>query len=411
MKQSWPVVAGVGQRVAARLALAVLLLAVVVPAQAEWIRATGHALVVNGDLDAALAQAKDHALRDAALKFQAQVDSEETVENGVLTHSRLTVNSRAQARELRIVSQRIEGDYALVTIEADMGGPALCEGSAAQDFRKRVAVAGFALVQDQGASLGNLHDVERALPEHLYQQLLAGGSVEPLAMTHRQLYGDLRNMPTLAEGDNSLHKTLALARDLNVQFVIGGVVRDLGPVDPHAWGSSVMDGFRRGLGFTNQDRRFVMDLVVHDGFSGSPVLERRYEITAAWDADKHLDMGFMTPAFNETAYGRAVAAVLAEAAQEVSAELRCQPFMTRITRVDDHQVYLAMGASSGLRPGHEMSIYRRFEFLDVPGNSYELQPTQTVLKINQVHPDFSRGQIPVQAGRRNIQQDDIAIIW
>lgn len=394
-----------------KLAPVLLCLLLALPAQAEWIRATGHALIVHGNHDAALAQAKDNALRDAALKYQAQIDSEETVENGVLVHSRLTVNSQAQAHQLKIVSQRIEGDYALVTIEADMGGTEVCQGTTAQNFRKRVALTGFTLLDSEGASLGNLHDADRALPEYLYQELLASGNFDPLAVSQRQLYEDPRNLPTITEASNHLHKTQALARDMDVQFVIGGVIRDLGPVDPGVWGSSVTDRLRRGLSLDNLDRRFVMDVVVHDGFSGSPVMERRYQAIGRWDAESRAQTGFMTSAFQATAYGRAVADTLARAAADISAELRCQPFMTRITRVDDHQVYLATGASSGLRPGQELSIYRRFEFIDAPGNTYELQPTQTVLKINQVHPDFSRGQIPVQAGRRNIQQDDIAIIW
>jgi hypothetical protein len=403
-------VAGIRGR-AGRSILVALFLLFAVQAQAQWIRATGQAAVVYGDRERALAEAKDNALREAALKLRAQVSSEETVENGVLTHSRLTVNSRAQARELRVVSERIEGDYALVTIEADMVESGVCEGSQAHNFRKRVAVVGFALVQRQGAGLGRLYDAERALPEYLYQRLLAGGSLEPLSMSQRQLYGDVRNLPTVWAADNRVHKTLALARDLDVQFVVSGVIRDLGPVDTDAWGTSVIDGWKRGLGFTNRNRRFVMDLVVHDGFSGSPIMERRYQAVGIWDADKEADIGFLTPGFVKTPYGQAVSEVLEQAAADISAELRCQPFMTRITRVDDRQVYLATGASSGLRPGQELSIYRRFEFIDTPGDTYELQPTRTALRINQVHPDFSRGQIPVQAGRHNIQQDDIAIIW
>ena len=395
------------------LCLLLLLLSVQAGAQVEpqWIQASGQALIVNGDRELALARAKENALREAALRYQAGIASEDKLEDGVLTHSRLTVRSNAEARQIRILNQHVEGKYALVTLEAIMSEGFVCRAKDAQYLRKRVAVAGFAMVEGQGASLGNLHNAGRALPEYLYQQLLAGGYVEPLSMSHRQLYNDFRNMPTIAEADNSVHKTLGLARDLNVQFVIGGVIRDLGPVDENAWGSSMLGSLRRGLGLSNQNRRFVMDLVVHDGFSGSPVMERRYEAVGSWDTEKNSETGFMSPAFMATSYGQAVAGLLEEAATDVSDELRCQPFMSRITRVEDRQVYLANGASSGLRPGQALSIYRRFELIDVPGDSYELQPTQTELRIDQVHPDFSRGRIPIQAGRRNIQQDDVAIVW
>jgi hypothetical protein len=31
--------------------------------------------------------------------------------------------------------------------------------------------------------------------------------------------------------------------------------------------------------------------------------------------------------------------------------------------------------------------------------------------LNNVHPDFSNGKMPVTGGQVNIQRDDIAIIW
>lgn len=380
-------------------------------ARAEWVRATGQSLVEFGDEQQALARAKDEALREAAFRRQARVASEETVENGVLTDSRLTVSSEARARDVRIISERFEGDYALVTIEADMVESGLCEGSAAQGLRKRVAVSGFPLVHPSGAELGSLYDAERMLPEYLYQRLLAGDSVEPLAITQRQLYTDVRNAPTVAEADNALHRSSALAQELDVQFVVSGVIRDLGPVDPGAWGTSILDGWKRGLGVGNRDRRFALDLVVHDGFSGSPIMERRYQTHAEWNAAKTASIGFMSPGFLQTAYGQAVKTLLDQAASEIGSELRCQPFMTRISRVDGDQIYVNAGAASGLRPGQAMSIYRRFEFLDAPGSGYELQPTQTQLEIDQVHPEFARGRLPVQAGQRNIQKEDVAIIW
>lgn len=379
--------------------------------RAEWVRASGQAPVEFGDREKALAEARSHALRDAALKLQAQVASEETVENGVLTHSRLTVSSQARAREVRVLSERFDGGYALVTIEADMVAGGLCAASAAQDLRKRLAIAGFPLAQPAGAELGDLLDAERALPEYLYQQFLSGSRVEPVSITQRQLYDDVRNTPAVMEADNRLHRSLAVAREMNVQFVLGGVIRDLGPVDKQAWGTSVLDGWKRRLGMGDHDRRFAVDVVVHDGFSGSPILERRYETRAEWDADRHARVGFMSPAFQQTAYGKAVRRLLDEAAADISEELSCQPFMTRITRADGYQVYLDSGATAGLRPGQELNIYRRFEFIDSPGNTYELQPTQTRLRVDQVHPEFARGRLPVQAGQRNIQKGDIAIIW
>src|SRR5690606_41476770 len=54
------------------------------------------------------------------------------------------------------------------------------------------------------------------------------------------------------------------------QFVVAGVIRDIGLADPGAWGSSILDHMQRGIGMVDTSRRFEAEVMVFDGFSGSP---------------------------------------------------------------------------------------------------------------------------------------------
>ncbi|MFE8070829.1 flagellar assembly protein T N-terminal domain-containing protein [Marinobacteraceae bacterium S3BR75-40.1] len=397
----------------ARMGLLVLFVVLWAPAGAlaQWITGVGQAAIVNNNVEAAREEARRNALRDAALQFEARIASEETVENGSLKQSKLTVASRAHATRIRILSQQRYGNTYRVNLEADMTAGRACGQGDTASYRKRVAVTGFAVVHPKQAALGRLFEVQRAIPEGIYATLQESGGVQPFSVSDRQVYADALSAPTHSTTAQQVTKTLELAQDLDVQFVVSGIVRDMGVVDQSAWGDSVLDKLQSGLGLTNRNRKFVMDVVVHDGFSGAPVFERRYQTEGEWTADREADLRLGTPEFAATPYGRKVDALIHQAAQDINHELSCQPFMTRITRVEGKKVYLASGAASGLRPGDALQLYRRYDFIDLPGSQYELQPTESSMRVTQVHPEFSNGVMAKEAGRLNIQRGDIAIIW
>ncbi|MEE3116785.1 MAG: FlgT C-terminal domain-containing protein, partial [Pseudomonadota bacterium] len=95
----------------------------------------------------------------------------------------------------------------------------------------------------------------------------------------------------------------------------------------------------------------------------------------------------------------------------VNGALACQPFMTRITRVDGNRVTLESGATAGLRPGDELHLYRSARYFDSLAGTPELTDSGLAVTLNNVHPDFSNGRTGSVGAQVNIQRDDIAIIW
>ncbi len=395
-----------------RRVLLVVLLGFASLAQAVVLEGVGHGTIHNGDLEAARAEARQAALRDLALQYEARVSTRDTMENGVVTESLMQVAANARVHNARVVDEYRSGNLLRVTVRAEMSaGQGSCSVGEAARLRKRVAVTGFPLLYPGQARIGRLDDAGEILPQQLQARLRAGERLQVLGATTTRLFDDLLNAPTQQQNDNSLTNVVQVARELGAQFVVTGVIRDLGVADPSAWGTSVLDRMQRGIGAVDQNRRFAVDLMIYDGFSGSPVYQQRFATSAEWNAGPGASDGFGSEGFKQTAYGQSVTSTLDEMADAVTSALACQPFMTRITRVDGNRVTLASGATAGLRPGDQLNLYRSAQYLDSLGGTPELTDTRLAVTLNNVHPDFSNGRMPQFGGQVNIQRDDIAIIW
>ncbi len=379
--------------------------------QAVVLEGVGHATIYNDDVDSARQEAKKAALRDVSLQYEARISSRDTMENGVVTESRLQVASSSRARSAKVVDEYRRGNLLRVTVRADMSQSGSCSAGEASGLRKRVAVTGFPMVYPDQARIGRIDDAGEILPQLLQADLRATGNLQVFGATTQRLFSDLLNAPTQQKFNNRLTNVIQVARELGVQFVVAGVIRDVGVSDPDAWGSSVIDRMQRGIGAANQNRRFVADMIIYDGFSGSPIYQQRFATEARWDAGPGSSDGFGSAGFQETSYGQAVSGLMEDMTAAVNNALACQPFITRVTRVDGNKVTLDTGATAGLRPGDELKLYRSASFFDSPGATPELQDSGTTMTVNNVHPDFSNGRIPVSGGLINIQRDDVAIVW
>jgi len=380
-------------------------------AQAVVLEGVGHATIYNDDVDSARQEAKKAALRDVSLQYEARISSRDTMENGVVTESRLQVASSARAKSVEVVDEYRRGNLLRVTVRADMSAGGQCQAGDAAELRKRVAVTGFPMVYPDQARIGRIGDAGEVLPQLLQADLQRSGQLQVFGATTQRLFDDLLNAPTHQKFNNRLSNVIQVARELGVQFVVTGVIRDVGVSDPDAWGSSVIDRLQRGIGAANQNRRFVVDMMVYDGFSGAPVYQERFATEARWDAGPGASDGFGSAGFQETSYGKAVGGLMDDMASAVTRALACQPFITRVTRVDGDKVTLDSGATAGLRPGDELKLYRSASFFDSPGATPELVDSRATMTVNNVHPDFSNGSIPVFGGLINIQRDDVAIVW
>lgn len=382
--------------------------------QAEWVQVTGQATVVDGQFELARKQAREDALHQAAIRLGATIEGRQEMSNGALIKDDVTVTTQAKANRVVVVDESVDGNILSMVINADMVKikTQQCSADKANGYKKEIAVLGFLLQSPMQANLGALNDVGRRLPSYLREQLNEFNHLVVHESSQYRLYDEAINAPTSETTQRTLTKVVKYAQQMGVQFVVSGIIRDLSVNDTAAFGSSMWRSTQRSLGFADRNRRFAVEVFIHDGFSGAVVYQKRHEVTAIWDADPNDKVGFATPAFAQTQYGQAVSMLLKEVAQDVNGSLRCQPFMARITRAEGKVIHFASGASAGVRPGDQLAVYRTYRFYDsdlLAGT--ELTNAKAALTVSQVHPSFATGTLSVDAGRLNIQPDDLLIAW
>ncbi|MAM87598.1 MAG: hypothetical protein CME36_09875 [unclassified Hahellaceae] len=379
-----------------------------------WVRAIGEAAVIGGDVQAARAAAQKDALRNAALSYEADITSSETVEAGRLLSSKTTLSTRARATQVVWNDEQLVNDTILMAVEAFMQPLPLCPAEASQSahLRRSVAVTGFQIDDLPDAGLGRLDDLQRSFPARIGQFLKSSERLDPVLVTDINVLGDLRNAPATNEHGIGPQQSLGLAEDFGTQFIVSGLIRRMDVESADAYSNSVYTNVRDLLGKTNKQRWFEADLFIHDGFSGALIFQQRYQVQGRYDADAEVALQMDDAAFLKMPYGQAVLSVARQMAADVEANTACQPFMARIAGLDDKRVILKKGSVTGIRPGDRFQVYRSRElYMDGEMLGRELLDLKLVANVSHVQPQFSLATLPADPGRYNVQKGDVLIFW
>lgn len=379
---------------------------------ADWIQVTGSAPYMESNYTQSREMAREDAFKQAAMRFGSRVSSEQRMENGVITSDQVSISSDTRILRSRIQNEYIWKGQLKLVMDVELEEQPECPVTTGSEYLKTVAVLKFPLQLPEQSRLGELVDIDRGFASALSQRLHERGNVVVYENSHERLPGELINAPSRYTQQHTLTNAADFAKDIGVQFVVSGVIRDIGVADKEAFSTSYWSRLTRFTRHANQKRRFAVDLFIHDGFSGAIVWQRNFSIEAKWDAEPSEKIGFGSTEFWHGSYGQAVSGLIADMSGLIEDQLRCQPFMTRVSRVNGKTLHFSSGADTGIRPGDKFSLYRTSNFFDADQlKGVELTNVKTALTVSQVHPGFSSGTISVDPGRLNIQEDDLLIAW
>ena len=380
----------------------------------KWVFAKGMAAIEHDQIQSAQNRAYRDALANASIQVNANVKGKQILENSSITVNSLTVSSHAKIDEVQILEQYEENGVYIVSIRAKVATAQYCHTHMANSYSKSVAITGFELIDPTQTTLGHLGDVDRQLASVISNQLNQIGKVQALNANHLKISPSSQTAPTSFNAQLQLSQSQNAATSLGTQYVVSGVIRDLSLTNQDAPYAKKWDGFLSKIKIKKESRtrHFVFDLYVHDGYSGALLFQSRYSATGKWNVKHHKKVGFATPAFNKTDYGKQVSRLIDRATADISQVIACQPYVVKIENTKQNLLYLHAGAHSGLRPGDSVSVYKTSQIFDRDQNvQWQLTDTKVTAIIKQVQPHFAIAELPMDARQLNIQMDDVVFAW
>ncbi|UTW00260.1 flagella assembly protein FlgT [Marinomonas rhizomae] len=392
-----------------RLLAATLSILLCCTAYARSVDAKGEAVIYDNDIADARYRATQQAIKQAVLESSSRVNVKDELYNGEL-ESNLEIRSSGRVQQARIISEEQDGDFLTVIARVDVTPDSQCSTGPTNYYKKTIGITGFELQVPQQARLGELSNISRELPKDLANEINKKGYLRALTATNIAIYPDLINAPSSTNYDGSLTNVTRISEQLGVQYIMSGVIRDIGesylryPDD-----KNVKDLLDEGI---DKERNFVVDIYIYDGFSGALLFEHRYSEVGNWDVTDHARIGFGSAKFWTVHYGKVVEQALKESALDTSEQLRCQPFIANIFRTEGNRIHISAGSLAGIKQGDKFNVYRRYEvFNQLQSAQTQLNNANISVTIKQVQPNFSVGELVVDSHILNVQQQDVVIAW
>lgn len=377
------------------------------------VEAEGQAIIANRDITSAREAAIRDASQQASMQAAVYVSSSQVVRDGVLEIDNMQISTLGQVSDIEIVDEKIIGSILHIRIKANVNIDEGCSNGASNRYIKRVAMTAFPLSVRKQANLGGLHNISSELAAQLTQELNIRGDITALNAGKVSLFANPDQASTSQLDDGTLTSMLNTIGQLDVNYVVSGVIRDISMIDPrtHAEQNHFIDLYNQ-LDYKSKKhlRNFEIDLFIYDGFSGHLLNQKHYQTAGLWNLDRTISTGFSTAGFAKQDYGKKVKALQKIIVSELTNELRCESFTTRITRIEDKTIWINAGKQQGIKRGDKLTIYRRSTFFtpQMQANT-QLSNTQQTLIIDDVQLGFASGHIGSAAASYNIRTGDLAI--
>lgn len=285
-----------------------------------------------------------------------------------------------------------------------------CEPGERPDHRKRVAVAGFSMQHPEQGLLGALSDAGEETSAWLYNALRETDRFETFAAPQYRAYASLESAPSHLQENNRLVRYSAVSREMGVQFIVSGVIRDISVNHEGSWDTSYQRRLKTALFAEDTGRVFRVDMVIHDGFTGQVLFEKRYQTSGRWEAGRTERVGFGSVKFWQMDYGQAVRQQISAMAEDVVSAVACQPMLVPVRDVRGKSLVLDVGSGSGLRPGDRLALLRAKTDLSRPSERPELWETGVEATLESLALDRSLATMPEEGGINNIQAGDYAVV-
>lgn len=265
------------------------------------------------------------------------------------------------------------------------------------NLQKSVTITRFLRASPQSANAGNLFAAESEVPALIRTQLSTNfHSISPNVLA----FGFAN--PTLNETQLK-QQAQKIARQARTQFVLSGTIDDMSMSAPdttynpnlYRQAANLFHDVTTIKKFDKRTRVMNLSVQLRDGFTGELLFNKQFSASGIWNT--RAPIGFDSPAFYKTHYGKQVSLLTEKASREIAQVIHCQPFMASVdSQPGQAQILLHGGANNGLHAGDTLSLYQ----LIVVGSNTEYQVNETRLvkrdtrlHLSEVYPSHSIAQV------------------
>jgi len=311
---------------------------------AAVIQAKGSALVVGANVPEARKLAVKDAMSQAMLQAGANVQSDTRVELQVLESDSVRVHASGSVTDVVILDEWLDEDHDLYFVNIRARVEAADESQKRREairYRKKLAVAQFSVLDRQ--QIHDMPNIEIALAKEFLGRLEAQANLLSVDASQYLLPASSQQMQ--ATGNTPTQVISQLAQTLGVQFVMDGIILDLGQTQ-HVLGVDV--------------RHVELELTLYDGISGSVL--SKFRDNGSIVENRLLDFPLSTPAANSKFFasqvGQEINRVLNRMVVKVANFLSQVPFTARVVKAEGHTVYFDVGAMANVNVGDVFMVYR-----------------------------------------------------
>ena len=385
-------------------------------AQAQAVEAEGTS-PINGPVGVAKRLALQDAIRQALLQSNAQVSTTTVVSSRGVVSDNVRFTAQGNVTNVVILDEWTDETNYYVRIRAQVPGAIAVSNHAMEtntgarnanlqvsaspsglsaQYRRKMAITQFHVLDR--AQIADLPNIEIALARELKRRLDVDGHVRTVDASQYLLpLGDDdgvisqgRILGALPAAQEVGQLATEFAESLGVQFVVSGVIRDMG-VTKHLLGARV--------------RHLELDVIVHDGITGAEVARHRLNesVVDAGMFDFPTTLPVLNDKFYASPFGQRIHRVLDKLVSMLVNDLSSQLFTARVIRAEGKQVFFDAGGAANIKVGDVLNAFQLSQSAvnDLQGQralGFSESPT-SILVVTQVQQLFSVGELDSETTR------------
>lgn len=269
------------------------------------------------------------------------------------------------------------------------------DGDPAAAYRRKLAITQFHVLDR--SQISDLPSIEVEFSRELKRRLDVDGRVRTVEasqylvpLSGEDMVASQRILGAVTATQDSGQLAIEFAQSLGVQFVVSGLIRDMG-ITRHTLGPRV--------------RHLELDVVVTDGVTGAEVA--RHRINESVEEGRLFDVATTTPVLNEKFYaspfGQRVNRMLDQLVAVLVTDVTGQPFTARVIRSEGNKVFFDAGGLANVEVGDVLSTYQLSpsSVSDPTAQrtlGFEETPSATLV-VTQVQRLFSVGELDTETAR------------